>query len=298
MGSGQAMVVVSSQEHWAHFLLMLHPQTSDLLESKQECHVTVGNRSVSFYHVMLPEKAERTEQTAEKQGKNCTPDHPNGVHNFLLLIRQGFYSTGEKSLMRALVSNFGVEVSSRLAVVSLEDSDVGRTPDHDFLELLDACQGRFCRMTSSTAQDGLDVLLHLLHFMPSEQSHPTESRSNSKSSSRGGGSGRSKDFKMLSHQDLKAEEEEQKFMLQVEQQEQKRAVEMQQLMTKHAKERQQEEEERRSFWLKRKGLKGENVKRSPRARLQQQLSITPGTRTSVADAEGGGGNRPTAARSC
>lgn len=276
MASSQGMVVVSSQEHWAHFLSVLHPLTSDVLESKQECHVTVGNRSVSFYHVMLAETAEGTEEKKEKKGKT---GHPNGVHNFLLLIRLGFYSSREKSLMRALVSNFGVEVLSRLAVVSLEDNDVGRALDHGFLELLDACQGRFCRMTSSTAQDGLDVLLHLLHFMPAKQNHLTETRSNSKSSRCGSGCG--KDIKMLRQKDLRAEED-QKIVLQVEQQEQKRALEVQQLMAKHVEELQLEKE-RRSLWLKKEGLKGEVV-RSHRPRLQQQLSITPGTSISAAAA--------------
>lgn len=279
MASGlcQAMLVVSSQEHWDHFLSVLHPLTSGLLESKQECHVTAGGRSVGFYHAALAEEAEGTEQTKEK--KEGEAGHPNGVHSFLLLIRGGRYSSREKSLMRALVSHFGVDAVGRLAVVSLDDSEVGRNPDQDLVELLDACQGRFCRMTSSTAQDGLDVLLHLLHFMPAEQSHLTEARKSGKSS--GAGSGHGQDVKMLRHQDLRAEEEEQKFVLRVEQQEQKRAVELQQLVAKHMEERRQEEEERRCLRMKRKGLKEEAVRRSHRVRLQQQLSITPGTRTST-----------------
>lgn len=294
-GLSQAMFVVSTQEHWSHFLSMLHPLTSDLLDSKQNCHLTVGSHSVSFYHAMLAEEAEGTEQTKEKEGE---AGHPNSVHSFLLLIRGGCYSSRERSLMRALVRHFGVEAVGRLAVVSLDDSEVGRTPDHDLLELLDACEGRFCRMTSSTAKDGLDVLLHLLHFMPAEQNHLTKARRSSKSSSSGGGSGHREDVNMLRHQDLQAKEEEQKFVLRVEEQERKRAVELQQLMAKHTEERRQEEEERRCLRMKRKGLKEEVVRRSHRARLQQQLSITPGTRTSsaaAAAAEGGGGGGGVAA---
>lgn len=297
MASGlcQTMLVVSSQEHWAHFLSVLHPLTYGLLESKQECHVTAGGRTVSFCHAVLAEEAEGTEQTKEKKEKEGEAGHPNGIHSFLLLIRGGCYSSSDKSLMRALVRHFGVEAVGRLAVVSLDDSEVDRTPDHNLLELLDACQGRFCRMTSSTAQDGLDVLLYLLHFMPAEQNHLTEARMSNKSSSSGGSSERGEDVKMRRHQDLQAEEEEQKFVLRVEQQEQKRAMELRQLMAKHMEERRQEEEERTCLWIKRKGLKEEVVRRSHRARLQQQLSITPGTRASAADDEGGGGDVPAAA---
>lgn len=286
------MVVVSSQEHWAHFLLMLHPLTSDLMESKQECHVIVGGRSVNFYHAMLAEKAEGTKEKNERKGE---AGYPNGVHSFLLLIQGGCYSGQERSLMRVLVNHFGVEAVGRLAVVSLDDSEVGWTPDHDLQELLDACQGRFCRMTMSTAQDGLDVLLHLLHVMPAEQNHLTQGRRSSKSSSSGGGSGGGEDMKTQRHQDLQAEkEEEQRFVLRVEQQERKRAMELQQLMAKHTEERRQEEEEKRCLWMKRKAMKEEVARRSHRARLQQQLSITPGIRTSAA-AAGGCGDGPATA---
>lgn len=284
MASGlcQAMLVVSSEEHWAHFLSVLHPLTSGHLESKQECHVTVAGRSVSFYHAVPAEGAEGTEQTKEKKEREGEAGHPNSVHCFLLLIREGCYSGTERALMRALVSRFGVEAVGRLAVVSLDDREVGRSSDHDLQDLLDACQGRFCRMTSSTAQDGLDVLLHLLQFMPVEQNQLTEARRSSKHSSSGGGVGRGENLKMLTHQDLQAEEEEkQKFVSRVEQQERKRAVELQQLVAKHTEERRQEEEEWRKLWMKRKGLKEEVVRRSHRPRLQQQLSVTPGIRTSV-----------------
>lgn len=270
---------------------MLHPLTSDLMESKQECHVIVGGRSVNFYHAMLAEKAEGTKEKNERKGE---AGYPTGVHSFLLLIQGGCYSSQERSLMRVLVNHFGVEAVGRLAVVSLDDSEVGRTPGHDLQELLDACQGRFCRMTMSTAQDGLDVLLHLLHLMPAEQNHLTQARRSSKSSSSGGGGGGGgEDMKTQRHQDLQAEEEEeQRFVLRVEQQERKRAMELRQLMAKHTEERRQEEKEKRCLWMKRKAIKEEVAWRSHRARLQQQLSITPGIRTSAAAAEGGCGDGP------
>lgn len=287
MASGlrQAMVVVSSQEHWSHFLSVLGPLTSDPLGSKQACHVTAGGRCVSFYHAALAEEAEEKEA-----------GFPNSAHTFLLLIRGGCYSGRERSLLGALVSSFGAEAVGRLAVVSLDDSQVGGTPDHDLLELMDACQGRYCRMTPSTVLDGLDVLLHLLHFMPMEKHHLTEAkRSNRSSSSDGdggggsGGGGGGEDMKTLRHQELQAEEET--FRLWAEQQEQRRAAELHQLTAKHAEERQQEEVERRCHQIKR-GLEKEVVRRSHTARLQQQLSITPGTRTSAAAAGGGGEDGP------
>lgn len=276
----QAMVVLSSQEHWSHFLSVLGPLTSDPLGSKRACHVTAGGHSVSFYHAALAEEVEEKELEA---------GHPHSVHSFLLLIRGGRYSSRERSLMGALVSSFGTEAVGRLAVVSLDESEVGGAPDHDLLDLMETCQGRYCRMTSSTALDGLDVLLHLMHFIPTEQHHPTEARRSSRSSISSDGGGSGQDVRMLKHQEFQAEVEEQEFVLWADQQERRRAAELQQLTAKHAEERRQEEEDRRCHRIKREGLEKEVVRRTHRARLQQQLSITPGIRTS---AGGGGGGGP------
>lgn len=272
------MVVISPEEQWSDFGSLLGSESSRLqfasssLGSNHVCHVTAGGHSVSFHHAEF--KQDMTEEVVScfKVDLSFKSD-TDGICTFLLLIQGGHYSKRERRLMEALQAHFGAEALKYLTVLSLDDGEVVETMDDGLLELINTCDGRYCRMTSSTARDGLDALLHMVDFMLAE--HGATGYTEAMLTDAKRQSTEDSSMKILRQKVREAEEKEREFKLLLEQREDRRAKELEELRSKHAEERQKEEAERKRHETKREGLEEAVV--SHRATLQHQISLTTGT---------------------
>lgn len=272
------MVVISPEERWSDFGSLLGSESSRLqfasssLGSTRVCHVTAGGRSISFHYAEFKQDVTEEVVSCFKVDLSFKFD-TDGICTFLLLIQGGHYSKRERRLMEALQAHFGAEALKFLTVLSLDDGEVAETMDDGLLELINTCDGRYCRMTSSTARDELDALLHMVDFMLVE--HGATGYTEAMLTDAKRRSTEDSSMQMLRQKVREAEEKEREFKLLLEQREEKRAKELEELRAKHAEERQKEEAERKRHETKREGLEEAVV--SHRATLQHQISLTTGT---------------------
>ncbi|XP_029317011.1 golgin subfamily A member 6-like protein 22 [Cottoperca gobio] len=146
--------------------------------------------------------------------------------------------------------------------------------DDALLELINTCDGRYCRITSAAA-DELHALLEMVDFMLAENGVTgytdtmlTEAQERNTEDSA---------MKMLKQKVREVEEKEQAFKQLIQQQEQRRAKEMEELKAKHAEQRKKETAEKKQHETKRESL--EEAVTSHRAMLQLQMSATDDVHT-------------------
>lgn len=178
----------------------------------------------------------------------------------------------EQRLTGILQAHFGAEALKYLIVLSVEDGKVVDTLDDALLDLINVCDGRYCRVRSSAPGGGLHTLLEMVDYLMTENGVTgyTESMLSESMKRRTEDSA----MNMLKMKVREAEEKEQAFMQLLQQQEQRRAKELEELNAKHDEERKKEGAEQKQYEAKRENL--EEAVRSHRAMLQLQISTPDG----------------------
>lgn len=268
------MVVVSTAKQWLSLKSLKQDKSGDEnlkltfkhVGSHQVCDATADGRSISLHYAEL--KQDASEEGIGEALEGCFRSCRDGVSTFLLLIQGGQYTKREKRMIEVLQAHFGAEALKYLAVLSLEDGTVADTADDSLLELINMCDGRYCRITSSAAAGDLCALLEMVDFMLTENGATgytdamlaeATARNNEDSA-----------MKMLRVKVQEAEERKRAFEQLVKQQEERRAREVEELRAKHAEERRKEAEEKQQHEEKRESL--EEAVISHRAMLQLQMS--------------------------
>lgn len=171
-------------------------------------------------------------------------------------------------MIEILQAHFGAQTLNYLVVLSLEDGEVADTLDDALLELINTCNGRYCRITSSDASDKLKAVVEMVDYMLAEngasgytENMLTEAKKKNTEDSA---------MKMLKQKVQEAEEKVEAIKQLGQQQEERRAKEMEALRVKHTEERKKEAAERKQCEAKRESL--EEAVISHRAMLQLQTS--------------------------
>ncbi|KAK0155715.1 GTPase IMAP family member 7 [Merluccius polli] len=173
MGDGEGvemkptLVVVSLDKHWSALTSLLQETLGGegngvSLSSAgpyRVCDVTVDRRCLSLLSVPLTPNMSRDDVGQALDG--CFRSNSRGAVVFLLLIQGGRY-TKEKELVEVLQQRFGAEVFKFLVVLSLERDTVVVVDvlDDSLLDLIQLCDGRFCRATGPPATRGELAALH------------------------------------------------------------------------------------------------------------------------------------------
>lgn len=271
----QVMVVISMEDMWSSLKSLLQDSLGDKdqrlsfrsLGPNQVCDMTVNNRLMSLNYPVL--KQDMTEEGFSQAVESCMKSCTNGISSFLLLIQGGHYTKKEKRMVEMLQACCGVEALKHLIVISLEGGKVADVLDDALLELINLCDGRYCRITGSSAtSDELGTLLEMVDHTLTETgvSGYTENmlseakRRNTEDTA----------MKMLKQKVQEADEKERAFNQLVQQEEERRAREVEELKCKHAEERKREAAEKRQLETKKESL--EEAVRSHLAMLQLQMS--------------------------
>lgn len=274
--TGQSMVVLATVEQWLSLKALLQDSSGDdhlqftyrSLGSNQVCDFTVDGHSFRLHYADL--KQDMAEECTCQALDGCFKSCKDGLCTFLLLIQGGNYSKSEKRLIEMLQAHFGAEALKYLAVLSLENGTAADTLDDALLDLINTCDGRYCRITSSAAGNGLCTLLEIVDYMLTE--YGVTGYTDTMLAKARKRSTEDLSMKMLKQKAQEAEEKEQAFRQLVQQQEERRAKEMEELKAKHAEERKKEAAEKKQYETKREGL--EEAMISHRATLQTQMSVT------------------------
>ncbi|XP_029937582.1 GTPase IMAP family member 7-like [Myripristis murdjan] len=164
---------------------------------------------------------------------------------------------------------FGMEALQYLIVISLEEGKVVDVLDDALLELINVCDGRYCRISGSPATaDELGTLLEMVDYMLAESGACGYTENMLSEAKRR--STEDTALKMLKQKVQEAEGKEQAFNQLMEEREKKRATEVEELKAKHAEERRKEAAEKRQHDTKRESL--EEAVRSHLAMLQLQTN--------------------------
>ncbi|XP_068574195.1 GTPase IMAP family member 8-like isoform X2 [Cebidichthys violaceus] len=270
------MVVMSTEEQWSSWKsLQQHGSegqhlrlTFSPLGPNQVCDLTVDGRLVSLIYADL--KQDMTEEGISRAIDGCFKSCADGASTFLLLIQGGLYTKRERRMVETLRAHFGAEALKHLVVISLEDGKVADTLDDALLELLNTCDGRYCRITSSAAEGELGALLKMLDRVLAEngttgytEAMLTEAKKRSAEDSA---------MQILKQKVREAEEQERAFKQRMQQREERRAKETEELKVRHAEERKKEAAEKKQYETKRESL--EEAVMSHGAMLQLQMSAT------------------------
>ncbi|XP_022606196.1 uncharacterized protein LOC111225538 [Seriola dumerili] len=270
------VAVIATVEEWSSLKSLLrdsagdkdHRSTFSSLGSNQVCDLTVHGHFISLHYADL--KQDMTEEAISNAIDGCFMSCTDGVSIFLLLIQGGHYTKRERRLIEILQAQFGAEALKYLVILSLEDGKVVDALDDALMELINVCDGRYCRITSSAAGHKMRALLEMIDYTLAENGVSgytdtmlAEARKRSTEDSA---------MMMLKQKVREAEEKEQAFGQLVQQQEERRAREMEALRLKHAEERKKELAERKQYETKREGL--EEAVMSHRAMLQLQITAT------------------------
>lgn len=272
------MTVVALVEEWSSLKSLLQDSAGEgdrrpafsSLGSTQVCDLTVHGHSISLHYADL--KEDTTEETISRAMESCFKSCTDGSSVFLLLIQGGHYTKRERRLVEVLQSHFGAEALRYLVILSLEDGKVVDALDDALMELINVCDGRYCRITSSAAAHKMRALLEMIDFTLAEsgargytEAMLAEARTRSTEDSA---------MTMLRQKVREAEEKEQAFRQLVQQQEERRSREVEALKAKHAEERKKEAAEKKQYESKREGL--EEAVMSHRAVVQLQMSDAEG----------------------
>lgn len=267
------VVVVSTAEHWFSFKSLLqnsagnHPQcTFGSLGSNQVCELTVEHHTLRLHYAEL--KQDTSEENIAQEIDGCFRSCKDGSCIFLLLIEGGFYSKRERRMIEILQAHFGAEALKFLVVLSLENTKIADTLDDSLMELINTCDGRYCRVCSVGAGDGLRPLFEMVDLTLIE--HGGEGYSDAMLAEAKKRSTEDSSMMMLKQKVQEAAEKGQAFEELVKFQENRRAREIEALKVKHAEERKREISERKKHESKRESLEEAVV--SHRAMLQRQMS--------------------------
>lgn len=270
---GPEVVVVSTAEQWCCLKSLLrdspgnHVQCSfGSLGSNQVCELTVEHCSLSLHYAEL--KQDMGEENIGQEIDGCFRSCRGGACIFLLLIEGGFYSMRERRMMEILQAHFGAEALKFLVVLSLENLKIVEALDDSLMELINTCDGRYCRVSSAGAADGLRPLFEMIDLTLTEQGGTGYSQAMLAAAQRC--SAEDSSMKILKQKVQEAEEKGQAFEELVKYQEDRRAREMEALKVKHAEERKKEIAERKKHESKRESMEEAVV--SHRAMLQRQMS--------------------------
>ncbi|XP_029981874.1 uncharacterized protein LOC115413272 [Sphaeramia orbicularis] len=271
----QMMVVISTVEEWSCLKSLLEESTGDKQDrisfssegANQICDIAVEARSISFHYADL--KQDMTEEDICKASEACFRSCPEGISTFLLLIQGGNYTKWHKRLIEILKSHFGAEALEYLVVLSLDDGKLVDTLDDALLELINICNGRYCRLRSSAAGDTLLALFEMVDFMLAGNVSATGYTENMLDEAKKTSTEDSA-MKMLKEKVREAEEKERMFKQLVLEHEERRAKEMEALRTKHNEERRKEAAEKNKYEAKRESL--EEAVMSHRALVQVQMT--------------------------
>ncbi|XP_062413379.1 uncharacterized protein LOC119227877 [Pungitius pungitius] len=272
----QMMVVMSTVELWSSLKALQRGSSEDKqvsltfssLGPNQVCDVALDGRTATLlFEDLKQDTAEDGLRWAiDASFKSCT----DGVTTFLLLIQGAHYTARERRMVETLQAHFGAEALRYLIVISLEDAKVADTLDDALLELLNVCDGRYCRITSSAAQNGLGALLKMQDRVLGEngvagytEAMLTEARRRSTEDSA---------MQILRRKAHEAGEQERAFKQRVQQQEARRAKEMEELKARQAEERKRESAGKRQHETKRESL--EEAVMSHGAMLQIHTTAT------------------------
>lgn len=267
------VVVVSTAERWFSLKSLLQNSSGNLpqysfssLGSNQVCELTVELRTLRLHCAEL--KQDTSEENIAQEIDGCFSSCKYGSCIFLLLIEGGFYSKRERRMIEILQAHFGAKALKFLVVLSLENIKIADTLDDSLMELINTCDGRYCRVSSVGAGDGLRPLFEMVDLTLIE--HGGAGYSDAMLAEAKKKITEDSSMKRLKQKAQEAEEKGQAFEEVVKLQEDRRAREMEALRAKHAEERKQEIAERKKHESKRESLEEAVV--SHRAMLQRQMS--------------------------
>lgn len=267
------VVVLSTEEQWFCLKALLQDSSGNHLQcsfssqgSSQVCELTVEHRFLCLHYTEL--KQDMSEENIGQEIEGCFRSCKDGVSIFVLLIEGGFYSKRERRMMEILQAHFGAEALKFLVVLSLENIKIVDTLDDSLMELINTCDGRYCRVSSAGAGDGLRPLFEMVDLTLTE--HGGTGYSEAMLAAAQKSSTEASSMKMLKQKVQEAEVKGQAFEQLVKYQEDRRAREMEALKVKHAEERKKEIAERKKHESKRESLEEAVV--SHRAMLQRQMS--------------------------
>lgn len=191
-----------------------------------------------------------------------------GLQAFLMAIRGEGFGPKERRAVDVLRMAFGDLAFGLLLVVSVKTGAFSTTTpaqefDEGLLELVDLCDGRFCRLSGDSpmegkASDQAEALLDMADFALSQSGHPEGYTADMYGEAR---CRRSEDaaVTMLREKLAEAETKEKEATERLRQREEERAKEMEELRRRHAEEREAEEAQRRE-WEARKESCAEAVR--------------------------------------
>ncbi|XP_077394318.1 uncharacterized protein LOC144031254 isoform X2 [Festucalex cinctus] len=248
----QAVVVLSTDDEWASLVSLLKESVPDKESTSQgSFELVLDKRSVSLHRANIP--ADGPGEVVSRAVNGCFPSpKDDGISAFLLLIRGGHYTSGQMCLAKLLQVHFGSEAFKYLVVVSLDNAKTADTLDHALLELLDACDGRYCRLSAEAAREQVNVLVSMVDYTLAESGGGGYSQAMLDEATRR----RTEDtaMRMLRQKVRKAEERVQGLRRTAAQREERRAREVEELRAKHAEERREEVAERRRCEAKKESL--------------------------------------------
>ncbi|XP_054653600.1 uncharacterized protein LOC129193040 [Dunckerocampus dactyliophorus] len=250
----QAMVVISTEEEWSSLVCLLEENVADKEEQlSPEGHVynlVLDDCLISLHYADV--KPDMTQENISQVMNACFTSCKDGINTFLLLVPGGHYTTKQMRLLEILQAHFGTEAFKYLVVVSLEDGKVVTMLDDTLLELINTCDGRYCRMTSPSARDKVNALVSMVDYMLAESGSTGYSQSMLADAKKR--STEDTAMRMLRQKVQEAEEKVQAFQQMVAQREERRAKEVEELREKHDEERRNEAAERRQYEAKKESL--------------------------------------------
>lgn len=272
-GPRPEVVVLSTAEQWFCLKVLLQDSSGSHLQcsfssqgSQQVCQLTVEHRSLCLLYAEL--KRDVSEENIGQELEGCFRSCKDGGCIFVLLIEGGFYSKRERRMVEILQAHFGAEALKFLVVLSLENIKIVDTLDDSLMELINTCDGRYCRVSSAGAGDGLRPLLEMVDLTLT--AHGGTGYSEAMLAAAKESSTEESSMKILKQKVQEAEVKGQAFEELVKYQEDRRAREVEALKVKHAEERKKEIAERKKHESKRESLEEAVV--SHRAMLQRQMS--------------------------
>lgn len=270
---GPEVVVLSTAEQWFCLKVLLRDSSGNHLRcrfgsqgSTQVCELTAEHRSLRLHYAELKQDTSQENMGQELEG--CFRSCQDGVCIFVLLIQGGFYSKRERRMTEILQAHFGAEALKFLVVLSLENIKMVDALDDSLMELINTCDGRYCRVSSAGAGDGLRPLFEMLDLTLTERGGTGYSEAMLAAARQS--STEESSMKMLKQKVQEAEVKGQALEELAKYQQDRRAREMEALKVKHAEERKEEEAERKKHESKRESLEEAVV--SHRAMLQRQMS--------------------------
>lgn len=270
--SSQMLVVGTSTEAWDTLLCCVKQSSqSECKGPRGDYDVTlaVANRELTLCStkgLLNPElKDEEVIAELDSFTRSALDD---GLQAFLLVIRREGFGPRERRVVDILRMAFGDFAFSLLLVVSVKTAASSTTAlpqefDEGLLELVDICDGRFCRLsgdspTEGKASDQAEALLDMADFALLQSGHPEGYTADMYGEAR---RRRTEDaaVTMLREKLAEAEAKEREATEKQRQHEEERAKEMEDLKRRHDEEREKEEAERKE-WEARKDSCAEAVR--------------------------------------